>query len=108
MEEPVVTRYYSAKPDGEGALTWPPIGPFESHDAAMRVHARELALQSPTLPRESEPRSVLLDLHSIPFTSEKGMELLLLTDPALHAIFEYGRQLGRLEERRETKGWGER
>jgi hypothetical protein len=98
-------RYYAARIDVDDSGRVHLLhGAYPSYNEAMQVHVRHLERHLEVNP---EPWSrgvnalppvrpaVLLDLGSV--AVQEDLQHAMLTDPVLSAIFELGRQVGRLE-----------
>lgn len=100
----MTAQYFSRRTGG-----WPGVGeqfrgPFSTYSQAAKVGADFLAWHAVAL--EHRPKfAVLLDLTNLNM-NEDETRLLLATDPAIKAVFELGRRIGRSEgaafERGET------
>jgi hypothetical protein len=93
----VTAQYFARRTGG-----WPDAGerfrgPFSTYSQAAKVGADFLAGQAVALEREHRPKfAVLLELTNLDM-SEDETRLLLATDPAVRAVFELGRRVGREE-----------
>lgn len=96
-------RYYARRsngwPDGGTVVN----GPFQNYDQAAKNNADFLARHA--IPIEYRPTfEVLFDVTSLKIESEEQLRELLLTDPALRAVFEYGMRHGaKLTEKRHNQ-----
>lgn len=102
-------RYYSGIATTEdNQFMLPPSGPMATYSAVVENGAAWSQGLTPTdsdlIPLRYPPTTfppkythrVLLDLGSLDATGDEVAWGLLLHDPVLHAVFEYGRQLGML------------
>lgn len=91
----MTAQYFSRRTGG-----WPDAGeslrgPFSTYSQAAKVGADFLAYNA--VPIEHRPTfAVLLDVRHLSL-DEDETRLLLATDPAIKAVFELGRRVGRQE-----------
>lgn len=64
---------------------------FDSHHAATKRRVERFIHEDDLQPRDID---ILLDIDSIGRESQEEMQALLLSDPALSAIFKLGRSVG--------------
>lgn len=89
-------RYYAAVVRADGSMMMPPNGPYDQYDGAIQVHARSAAMLPSSFQRPpvTENRRVLLDLSSLGQLAPFELERVLMTDPALAAIYKMGESRG--------------
>lgn len=88
-------RYFSRRTGGFPGAGEQFQGPFSTYDKAAKVNADFLDRNA--IPMERRPKfEVLIDLTSLEL-NEDETRLLLATDPAIAAVFDLGRRVGREE-----------